>query len=139
MAKLSNAPTSLTNMADFPDVFVEGIGRIDDGGTVSHLIFYVRQIMDGRTYRMTALRVIVPTAALPLMARQLASPDMADISAEDMAFCENELSLHVIRQTGGCIRLSPGPLGLILGRPSKEKPRRSGARGHPGGVENTLA
>jgi hypothetical protein len=51
------------------------------GGAVSHLIFYVRQhqSMDG-TVRVVALRVIIPTAELPIMARQLASPDMADIS-----------------------------------------------------------
>jgi hypothetical protein len=78
MAKLSSAAATLSDFGSHPDVFVEGIGRIDDGGTVSHLIFYVRQIMDGRTCRTTALRVIVPTAALPLMAQQLACPDMAD-------------------------------------------------------------
>jgi hypothetical protein len=38
-----------------------------------------------RPYRTTALRVIVPTAALPIMARQLANPDIASQSSGGVA------------------------------------------------------
>jgi hypothetical protein len=78
IAKLSNAPTTLLDFGNHPDVFVEGIGRIDDGGAVTHITWYVRQLCDGKTNRVTVLRVMVPTDALPLIARQLAQPANAD-------------------------------------------------------------
>jgi hypothetical protein len=86
MTKLSKAPTKLLEMFDLNAVYVDGLGRIDDGGAVSHLIFYVRrhQSMDG-TVRVVALRVVIPTAELQTMARQLATPDIASQSSGGVA------------------------------------------------------
>jgi hypothetical protein len=97
MAKLSNAPATLLDMGNYPDVFVEGIGRIDDGGAVTHITWYVRQICAGKTNRVSALRVVVPTDMLPTIVRQLANPasadtDLADwrtVDAEDASFAVN--------------------------------------------------
>ena len=57
----------LLDFSIFPEVFAEGIGRIDDGGAVTHITWYVRHLCDGKTSRVS---VIVPTDMLPTIARQ---------------------------------------------------------------------
>jgi hypothetical protein len=54
------------------------IGRIDYGGAVTHITWYVRHLCDGKTSRVSALRLIVPTDMLPTIARQFANPANAD-------------------------------------------------------------
>jgi hypothetical protein len=78
MAKLSNAPSGLLDFGGVSDVFVEGIGRTDDGGAVTHITWYIRHLCDGKTNRVSTLRLIVPTDMLPTIARQFANPANAD-------------------------------------------------------------
>jgi hypothetical protein len=61
-----------------PDIYFDGIGRIDP---ISHLVLYMRQHdeMSG-TIRVKVVTLIVPTHELPIMARQLATPDIASHS-----------------------------------------------------------
>jgi hypothetical protein len=78
MAKLSKAPVELTDYGTVPTIYIDGIGRIDSNGAISHLIMFMRRHECGMTHRTVELRLIVPTAELATMARQLACPDMAD-------------------------------------------------------------
>jgi hypothetical protein len=63
------------------DFYVDSISRIDDGGPISHVIFCMRQIdgenPDKRTVLVPCVRLLVPTAELARMARQLANVDTA--------------------------------------------------------------
>jgi hypothetical protein len=67
-------------------IYFDGIGRIDTNGPISHLVLYMRQHdeMSG-TIRVKVVTLIVPTHELPIMARQLATPDIASQSSGGVA------------------------------------------------------
>jgi hypothetical protein len=78
MARLSNNTTSqLFDMGNYPEVYVDGIGAIDQYGPNSQIVFYAVRRVDDRTQRMIGVRLIVPTAELARMARQLTEPNAA--------------------------------------------------------------
>jgi hypothetical protein len=78
MAKLNNpAAAGMIDMGNNFVAYVDGIGDIDQVGPNSHLVFYMLQKLDERTRRMVVARLIVPTAELARMARQLANPTAA--------------------------------------------------------------
>jgi hypothetical protein len=58
-------------------VFVDGLAHIDQVGPNSHLVFYMSQRNYDGPARVVVARLIVPTAELARMARQLACPDAA--------------------------------------------------------------
>jgi hypothetical protein len=51
-------------------VYVDGLGRIEEYGPCSHLIF----TMETTNYDMIVVKLIVPTALLPALASLLATP-----------------------------------------------------------------
>jgi hypothetical protein len=95
MAKLSKAPGELVDYGPTQTIYIDGIGRIDSNGAISHLIMFARRHECGETRHIIELRLIVPTAELATTARQLASHDNAGTSTDGMALCESEKLLHI--------------------------------------------
>jgi hypothetical protein len=98
MAKLSNTPTKLVEFGSITEVYVDGIGRIDSGGAISHLIWYVRH-NDAEllgTSRVATLRMIIPTEALATLARQLANPSMFEDRDPERLTAECDGSPHYV-------------------------------------------
>jgi hypothetical protein len=93
MARISKAPTELYEWANVSDVYVDGIGRIDSNGAISHLMFYMRRHGDTGTQREVVLRLIVPTAELTTMARQLANAELTDTTATEATSDEDSMTI----------------------------------------------
>jgi hypothetical protein len=75
--KISRAAGQLLECGStLPDIYFDGIGRIDTNGPISHLVLYMCQHdeMSG-AIRVKVVTLIVPTHELPIMARQLAASD----------------------------------------------------------------
>jgi hypothetical protein len=74
-----DVPVETWGEKDISDFYVDSIGRIDDSGPISHVIFCMRQIdgehLDKRTVLVPCVRLLVPTAELARMARQFANVD----------------------------------------------------------------
>jgi len=72
--------TDATPVYDFgnsPVHYADGLAHIDQAGPNSHLVFYMAQETDQKPGRVIVARLIIPTAALARMSRQLAYPNAA--------------------------------------------------------------
>jgi hypothetical protein len=93
MTKLTrNGNQPLLDFGNYNEVYVDGIARIDNNGPVSYLIMFQRVHLDDKTQRVTALRLIVPTAELAAMAAALSKPETV---AETISQLEAEQQLVV--------------------------------------------
>jgi hypothetical protein len=77
MTKLTrNGNEPLCDFGNATDVYVDGIGRIDNNGATSQVILFQRRHLDGTgTRRVVELRLIVPTIELAAMAAALSRPE----------------------------------------------------------------
>ena len=94
MTKLTrNGNQPLLDFGNYSDVYVDGIARIDNNGPISYLIMFQRAAIDGKTQRVTALRLIVPTAELAAMAAALSKPETV-VEATSELEAEQQLVVH---------------------------------------------
>jgi len=86
MTKLTRTGSEpLQDYGNYSDVYVDGIGRIDNNGPTSHLVLFLRRALsNNRTERCVTLRLIVPTAELPRMAAALSNPETVATSASEL-------------------------------------------------------
>jgi hypothetical protein len=91
MKLVTTDATPVYDMGNYPVCYADGINPIDQAGPNSHLVFYMAQkIGDEGARRIIVARVIIPTAALARMARQLAYPnDAIDGTAANAKTCED--------------------------------------------------
>jgi hypothetical protein len=95
MTKLTrNGNEPLSDFGNATDVYVDGIGRIDNNGTTSQVILFQRRHLDGTgTRRVVALHLIVPTAELAAMAAALSKPETVSEAPSELD-AEREAVVH---------------------------------------------
>jgi hypothetical protein len=80
--------TKLPPVVDYGNAYVvyaDGLARVDEFGPCSHLVFTTQQRLGGQESvpeRAVAVRVIVPTVMLPVLARMMLDPKATIETAE---------------------------------------------------------
>jgi hypothetical protein len=64
---------ALLDFGTSPEVYSDGLDR-EDNGVTTRLVWYARRKIDGRSRRVVALTVVVPTSELRALASALCSP-----------------------------------------------------------------
>jgi hypothetical protein len=61
------------DLTGVPEIFCERLGKIEQIGSCRRLIFVIHQTMNGRPYRVAAVKLVLPAEALVEVAQQLAT------------------------------------------------------------------
>ena len=77
MKLVTTAASPVYDFGNSPVYYADGLAHIDQAGPNSHLVFYMAQETDQKPGRVIVARLIIPTAELARMSRQLAYPDAA--------------------------------------------------------------
>jgi hypothetical protein len=99
MTKLTrNGSEPLVDYMSTTDIYVDGIGRIDNNGATSYVHFYQRQLEVGaikpKTQHAVVLRLIVPTAELAKMAATMSKPETVAEALSETDAEDRQLAIH---------------------------------------------